>query len=148
MTAIPSSMPGDPGRAAHRAPVQPDHPRPHRRTPRHPQHAIAQRAILDPLTPTQTDQLIRVAADALDQAWPAVENDPALSQTLRTNTTTLAGHDTRHTLWAWDDGGAHPLLSRPTSSLGETGALTERRPPPRPSTNKPSTTWAPTTPTP
>jgi hypothetical protein len=88
-------------------------------------HAIAQRAILDPLAPAQVDRLIRVAADALDQAWPQVENDPALSQTLRTNTTTLVGHDTRHTLWAWGDGGAHPLLFRPTRSLGETGAVTD-----------------------
>jgi hypothetical protein len=96
-------------------------------------HAIAQRAILDPHTPTSTgtdqtdrvDRLIRAAAGALHTVWPEIENDPALSSALRANTTTLVGHDTRHVLWARDGGGAHPLLFRLVESLGGTGAVAD-----------------------
>jgi Tetratricopeptide repeat len=62
---------------------------------------------------------VRAAADALTQAWPAVENDPPRSQVLRANTATLT---TRHpnALWTPD---AHPVLFRAGLSLGETGLV-------------------------
>jgi hypothetical protein len=84
-------------------------------------HALAQRATLEQLDDAALIAAIRAAADALDQAWPAVENDPALTQVLRADTTTLAG---RHPTALWQ-GEAHPVLFRTGRSLGEVGLVTQ-----------------------
>jgi hypothetical protein len=84
-------------------------------------HALAQRATLEQLDDAALIAAIRSAADALDQAWPAVENDPALAQVLRADTTTLTR---RHPTALWD-GEAHPVLFRAGTSLGEGGLATQ-----------------------
>ncbi|MGW1726260.1 tetratricopeptide repeat protein [Streptomyces sp. NPDC002306] len=83
-------------------------------------HQVIQRATRDTLTPDQYDQLARTTADALTTAWPAIERDTELAQTLRANATTLTstGGDA---LYRPD---AHSVLYRAGRSLGEAGQVT------------------------
>jgi hypothetical protein len=83
-------------------------------------HALVQRAVRDQLTPTQFADAVIAAADALAQAWPAIDRDPDLSQALRSNATVLRRH-AEDLLWADH---AHPLLFRAGRSLGEAGLAT------------------------
>jgi Tetratricopeptide repeat len=84
-------------------------------------HALTQRATLERLDPSVLVMAVRAAADALTQAWPAVENDPPRSQALRANAATLA---TRHPSALWDPD-AHSILFRAGDSLGDTGLVVE-----------------------
>jgi hypothetical protein len=87
-------------------------------------HQLIQRAICDPLAPSQRDQVAGTAADALHAAWPQLERDPALAQALRSNATVLAGQ-------AGDDAlyrpYVHRLLYRAGTSLGESGQAAAAR---------------------
>ncbi|MFE0257247.1 FxSxx-COOH system tetratricopeptide repeat protein [Streptomyces sp. NPDC059010] len=83
-------------------------------------HQLIQRATRDTLTPDEHDQLARTTADALTSAWPAIERDTGLAQSLRTNATAL--------IRTAGDGlyepGAHVVLYRAGRSLGEAGQVT------------------------
>ncbi|WP_234008813.1 FxSxx-COOH system tetratricopeptide repeat protein [Streptomyces sp. Mg1] len=82
-------------------------------------HQLIQRATRDTLTPHQHDQAARTAADALTAAWPAIERDTNLVQTLRTNTGALTkcAEDALY----WPD--AHLVLYRLGHSLGGSGQV-------------------------
>jgi hypothetical protein len=80
-------------------------------------HQLIQRTTRDTLTPDQHDQLARTAANALLAAWPKIERDIALAQTLRANTTALTTH-AEQALYRPD---AHAVLYRSGTSLGEAG---------------------------
>ncbi|MFF3676268.1 tetratricopeptide repeat protein [Streptomyces sp. NPDC002120] len=82
-------------------------------------HHLIQRAVRDPLTPDQYDQLARAAADALLNAWPEVERDTDLARVLRANTTAL----TKFTEGSLHRPDAHTVLTRVGKSLGEAGQL-------------------------
>ncbi|MFF2641778.1 tetratricopeptide repeat protein [Streptomyces niveus] len=83
-------------------------------------HQLVQRATRDTLAPNQHDRIALTAADALTSAWPDIERDTALAQTLRANATAL-------TLTAEDDlyqPTPHWVLFRTGKSLGEAGQVT------------------------
>jgi hypothetical protein len=82
-------------------------------------HAPAQRSDIERLTkPAAT---IRIAAEALTQACPAVEAATTLGQALRTNASVLIGrHPTA--LWRQD---VHFVLFRLGSSLSDSGLVAE-----------------------
>ncbi|MGW4506834.1 tetratricopeptide repeat protein [Streptomyces sp. NPDC004436] len=86
-------------------------------------HQLIQRTTRDTLTPHQHNITARAAADALIAAWPAVERDTALAQTLRANATTLAGHAGK----ALYRPNVHRVLYRTGRSLGDTGQVTAAR---------------------
>ncbi|MFD8725038.1 tetratricopeptide repeat protein [Streptomyces sp. NPDC059629] len=86
-------------------------------------HQLIQRTVRDALPPDQHDQIARTAADALLDAWPDIENDTALAQALRANTTALIGH-AENALFLPE---AHAVLYRAGSSLGEAGQVTAAR---------------------
>ncbi|MFD4743238.1 NB-ARC domain-containing protein [Streptomyces virginiae] len=86
-------------------------------------HQLIQRTTRDTLTPHQHDTTARTAADALYAAWPAIERDTALAQTLRANATTL----TRHAGQALYRPEAYGVLYRTGHSLGRTGQITAAR---------------------
>ncbi|MFD4613054.1 NB-ARC domain-containing protein [Streptomyces sp. NPDC058440] len=86
-------------------------------------HQLIQRSVRDTLTPAQHDQTARSTADALMAAWPAIEYDTALAQSLRANTTALTAC-TEDALHRPD---AHPVLHRAGRSLGEAGQVTAAR---------------------
>ncbi|MFF5306538.1 tetratricopeptide repeat protein [Streptomyces sp. NPDC013161] len=86
-------------------------------------HQLIQRTVRDTLTPDQHDQIARTAADALLDAWPDIENDAALAQVLRANTTALTAH-AENTLYLPE---AHNVLYRAGSSLGGAGQVTAAR---------------------
>jgi tetratricopeptide (TPR) repeat protein len=86
-------------------------------------HALAQRATREhpDTSPTVLATAARVAADALEAIWPAVERDTVLIATLRSNTQTL------HTIAEdalWTPGG-HTILFRTGKSLREAGLFTD-----------------------
>ncbi|WP_052489181.1 tetratricopeptide repeat protein [Streptomyces sp. 150FB] len=84
-------------------------------------HQLIQRATRDTLTaPGRGHQAARSAADALLAAWPAVERDTALAQTLRANTATL----TAHAQDALHRPAIHVVLYQAGRSLGEAGQAT------------------------
>ncbi|WP_245171161.1 tetratricopeptide repeat protein [Streptomyces decoyicus] len=83
-------------------------------------HQLIQRATRDTLTPHQHDQLARTAADALMAAWPDIERDTSLVQTLRANTTALTGH-AEDALYQSDS--VHGVLIYAGYSLGHTGQV-------------------------
>jgi hypothetical protein len=88
-------------------------------------HHLVQRTTLEKLVAADRDQLARTAADALLEAWPAIERDTDLAQVLRANATAL--HDSAGAaLWHQDDG-AHRVLFRAATSLGATGQVTAAR---------------------
>ncbi|MET7887803.1 tetratricopeptide repeat protein [Streptomyces avermitilis] len=86
-------------------------------------HQLIQRATRDTLTPAQHDQTAHSAADALTAAWPDIESDTTLTQALRANTEALTAYaeDALHRP------GAHPVLYRAGTSLGEAGQATAAR---------------------
>ncbi|MEV7393376.1 FxSxx-COOH system tetratricopeptide repeat protein, partial [Streptomyces sp. NPDC091215] len=86
-------------------------------------HQLIQRTVRDTLPPAQHDQIARTAADALLAAWPGIENDTALAQALRANTTALTAH-AENALFLPD---AHAVLYRVGRSLGEAGQVTGAR---------------------
>ncbi|MFE9574063.1 tetratricopeptide repeat protein [Streptomyces sp. NPDC006692] len=83
-------------------------------------HALIQRAVRDTLTTEQYHNAARTAADALMAAWPDVERDTVLAQTLRAGATVLATHAeaTLH------QPRAHDILNRIGRSFGEFGQVT------------------------
>ncbi|MEU9417382.1 FxSxx-COOH system tetratricopeptide repeat protein [Streptomyces sp. NPDC048272] len=83
-------------------------------------HQLIQRATRDTLTPHQHDQAALTAADALTAAWPDIERDTDLAQTLRTNTEAL----TRHAQDALYRPDAHAVLYRLGHSLSDSGQVT------------------------
>ncbi|MFI9206109.1 tetratricopeptide repeat protein [Streptomyces sp. NPDC053048] len=83
-------------------------------------HQLVQRATRDTLAPDQYDRTARTAADALMAAWPDVERDTALAQTLRANTTALTTC-AEDAVYRPD---MHAVLCRTGSSLGEAGQVT------------------------
>ncbi|MFF3431795.1 tetratricopeptide repeat protein, partial [Streptomyces sp. NPDC002602] len=83
-------------------------------------HQLVQRATRDALTPHQHDRTARTAADALIAAWPEIERDTELAQTLRTNVEAL----TLHAEDALYHGDAPTVLFRLGLSLGESGQVT------------------------
>ncbi|MFF7970236.1 tetratricopeptide repeat protein [Streptomyces sp. NPDC007905] len=83
-------------------------------------HQLIQRATRDTHTPHQNDQAARTAADALVAAWPEIERDTDLAQTLRANAAALTGH-AEDVLYEFD--GVHAVLVRAGASLGETGQV-------------------------
>ncbi|MDI5968925.1 tetratricopeptide repeat protein [Streptomyces sp. SL13] len=86
-------------------------------------HQLIQRTTRDTLTPDQHDAAARTAADALLAAWPAIERDTTLAQTLRTNTTALATCSGA-ALWQPNP---HTVLFRTGTSLGNAGQVTAAR---------------------
>jgi hypothetical protein len=48
-------------------------------------HALVQRAVRDTLTSDVADEAARAAADALLEAWPEAEQDPAFAAAVRGN---------------------------------------------------------------
>ncbi|MFI5534075.1 FxSxx-COOH system tetratricopeptide repeat protein [Kitasatospora sp. NPDC051853] len=86
-------------------------------------HQLVQRAVRDTLTPAEHDHTAHRAADALLAAWPDIETDTALAQALRASTDALTGH----ALDALHRPGAHEVLFRAGSSLGESGQVAAAR---------------------
>ncbi|HEY8982162.1 MAG TPA: tetratricopeptide repeat protein, partial [Streptomyces sp.] len=86
-------------------------------------HQLIQHAVRDTLTHDQHDQTARTAADALLAAWPSIENDTALAQALRANTTALTTHAEPALLLPQ----LHAVLFRAGRSLGEAGQVTAAR---------------------
>jgi hypothetical protein len=80
-------------------------------------HQLIQRAVRETLPADQRDTVARTAADALMAAWPDIERDTDLAQTLRDNTTALT-HHAGEALWG---PGAHAVLFRFGTSMGESG---------------------------
>nr|WP_245699549.1 NB-ARC domain-containing protein [Streptomyces roseifaciens] len=69
-------------------------------------HQLVQRAVRESLRTDQCDLFARAAADALTAAWPRVEHDTALAQSLRANADALLRH-AQDALFGSD---AHPVL--------------------------------------
>jgi hypothetical protein len=84
-------------------------------------HALVQRAVRDSLSEQQVVEAAWCAADALLAVWPEVERDTLLGQVLRANTEAVntAGGD-----YLWTSG-AHAVLFRAGTSLGESGAVSD-----------------------
>ncbi|MEE1939883.1 tetratricopeptide repeat protein [Streptomyces sp. TRM 70361] len=83
-------------------------------------HQLVQRTTRDALNPRQRDALARVAADTVYAAWPGVEHDTALAQSLRANAEALT-HHTEDALYRPDP---HPVLLQPGFSLEGSGQIT------------------------
>ncbi|MEU9853659.1 tetratricopeptide repeat protein [Streptomyces sp. NPDC047974] len=81
-------------------------------------HGLVQRTVREDLPPDVLAHTVRVAADALLDAWPETERDFAVGQRLRANTEALRSHD-EHLLWTDDD--VHEVLLRLGQSLGRAG---------------------------
>ncbi|MFC8851518.1 tetratricopeptide repeat protein [Streptomyces sp. NPDC057144] len=86
-------------------------------------HQLIQRTTRDVLTADQHAQLARTAANALLAAWPQIERDTALAQSLRANATVLTSH-AEQVLYRPDP---HAVLYRTGRSLGEAGQVTAAR---------------------
>ncbi|GHI04255.1 FxSxx-COOH system tetratricopeptide repeat protein [Streptomyces cellostaticus] len=80
-------------------------------------HQLVQRAVRDTLTPDQYHRAARTAADALHAAWPPIENDTGLAQTLRANAAALTSC-AEEALYQPD---THTVLYRIGHSLGDAG---------------------------
>ncbi|MET7718615.1 tetratricopeptide repeat protein [Streptomyces sp. NPDC005407] len=87
-------------------------------------HQLIQRATRDSLTPRALDQLGRTVADALLAAWPDVEPDVHLAQSLRANTTALANHVGEEALFR---SAAHQVLYRAGRSMRDVGQVSAAR---------------------
>ncbi|WP_262371484.1 tetratricopeptide repeat protein [Streptomyces sp. WAC01526] len=83
-------------------------------------HQLIQRATRDTLTPDHSHQTAHAAADALLAAWPDIERDTALAQTLRANTAVLTAHS-EDALYQPE---IHEVLHHTGISLGEAGQVT------------------------
>ncbi|MFJ9871021.1 tetratricopeptide repeat protein [Streptomyces sp. NPDC101165] len=86
-------------------------------------HQLIQRAVRDQLSANGLGELVRIAADALTCAWPALERDTSYAQALRANAAALTGH-AGDALYQPD---AHRVLYRAGTSLGQTGQVTAAR---------------------
>ncbi|WP_408057819.1 tetratricopeptide repeat protein [Streptomyces violaceus] len=84
-------------------------------------HQLVQRATRETLSPDQHASYARTAAGALMAAWPEVEQDPILTQTLQANFAALY-RVAEKALWYPN---AHPVLFHAGTSLGTSGQLTE-----------------------
>lgn len=80
-------------------------------------HALVQRATRETLADRQLAEVVRSAADALAQAWPAIERDTAYTQRLRDNTAAAYQHG-RDALLRPE---AHAVLFTAANSLGISG---------------------------
>lgn len=80
-------------------------------------HALVQRAVRDGLTTEEYGRTARAAADALIAAWPAVERDTSLAQSLRASANALANYAGA----ALYHPQTHPVLLQAGSSLGQSG---------------------------
>ncbi|MEV0082892.1 tetratricopeptide repeat protein [Saccharopolyspora sp. NPDC050642] len=80
-------------------------------------HALVQRATRDQMRASHLAWAARVAADALQQAWPIIERDGVLGQVLRANTDAL-WHVAETHLWQRQ---VHQVFFRAGKSLGDTG---------------------------
>ncbi|MEU7576295.1 FxSxx-COOH system tetratricopeptide repeat protein [Streptomyces sp. NPDC041068] len=80
-------------------------------------HQLIQRAVRDTLSLDQLRRLARNAADALLQAWPEIERDTDLAQSLRANCDAVSRLGEK----ALCTPGVHPVLYRNGRSLGESG---------------------------
>ena len=85
-------------------------------------HNLTGRAIRQTLAPGQTAAFGRSAADGLLQAWPQVEKDAVLAESLRSNTAALTGCSPAG-LWDTAGTGAHAVLFRSGRSLTEAGLV-------------------------
>ncbi|WP_218042438.1 tetratricopeptide repeat protein [Streptomyces chartreusis] len=83
-------------------------------------HQLIQRTMRDRLPADLCNQFARTAADALLAAWPDIERDTALAQSLRANTDALTRH-AEDALWGPDR--HHSVLSRAGQSLGRSGKV-------------------------
>jgi hypothetical protein len=81
-------------------------------------HALVQRVVLESAR-EQLAETVQAAADALLQAWPAVERDADLARAFRDNAQQLPNHD-QFALWSSD---GHIALFRVGISLGESGLV-------------------------
>ncbi|MFE5558793.1 tetratricopeptide repeat protein [Streptomyces sp. NPDC056544] len=79
-------------------------------------HRLVQRDTLERLSTADLDRLTLAAADALTEAWPEVELDAGLAQSLRTCARALMECASK-ALWQH---GVHPVLLRLAQSTGET----------------------------
>jgi hypothetical protein len=80
-------------------------------------HALVQRAVRDRLTDDVLAEVIRIAADALLEAWPTIYCDSRLAQTLRANAAALFDHHPT-ALLAFE---GHALRWRVPDSLHDSG---------------------------
>ncbi|MFJ4843221.1 tetratricopeptide repeat protein, partial [Streptomyces sp. NPDC088746] len=80
-------------------------------------HQLVQRATRDTLTPDQYDRIALTAADALTAAWPDIERDTGLAQTMCANAFSLA----RTAKDALYQPACHVMFFRAGKSLGESG---------------------------
>lgn len=82
-------------------------------------HALVQRVTRDALGPERTGAAALAAADAIGQAWPAVDSDAALAQSLRdcVDALTASAGDL-----LWTDR-VHPVLLRAAHSTGDLGDI-------------------------
>ncbi|MFE5596382.1 tetratricopeptide repeat protein [Streptomyces sp. NPDC056549] len=86
-------------------------------------HQLVQRATRDTLTPDQHNHLALTAADTLIAAWPDIERDTALAQSLRVNATAL----TRTAEDALFRPAPHAVLVLAGTSLGVSGQYVAAR---------------------
>ncbi|UZN02834.1 tetratricopeptide repeat protein [Cellulomonas sp. S1-8] len=85
-------------------------------------HNLTGRAILADLpAPTTIAAVTRTAADGLLEAWPAIEKDTAMAESLRANSRTLLALSPDALLTATD--GAHLALFRCGLSMGDVGLV-------------------------
>jgi hypothetical protein len=80
-------------------------------------HALVQRAVVDRLSPAGLAAAVRAAADALREAWPAIERDQTHTDILRRNAAALTA---RFPDLLWADG-AHPVIFAGVDSYGHVG---------------------------
>ncbi|WP_432560669.1 tetratricopeptide repeat protein [Granulicoccus sp. GXG6511] len=82
-------------------------------------HGLTARAILQDVSEPDRAVAVRVVAAGLAEIWPAIENDPALSECLRANVQTIR-RVMPSALWDKGDGG-HPSLFVAGQSLADAG---------------------------
>ncbi|WP_219666706.1 tetratricopeptide repeat protein [Streptomyces bambusae] len=80
-------------------------------------HRLVQRVSAEDLSPDAFDEAVRAAGDALTDAWPEIEADPAEAQALRANARALVGMGLA--LFALCEDPPHPVLLRLARSIGE-----------------------------
>jgi hypothetical protein len=84
-------------------------------------HALTQRWVMETLDRNALSDVVRVAADAVLEAWPDVEGHSGLGQVLRASATILAGRDSP----GMGQAAVHPVVFRAGRSLGEAGLVAE-----------------------
>jgi len=86
-------------------------------------HNLTGRAILQTHTNEDITRLVHIAIAALDQAWPQIENNPALSELLRGNTAVLRQLDPDAMWGGKDNDGVASVLFRSGRSLLSAGLV-------------------------